>query len=88
MIVCISTLSISLIDFDDVKSRFWGFITGLLNHIPYFGSLVGIVIVAIASFIIFEDSGRVILVPFLYLLLTALEGSFITPLIHGLRLIH
>ncbi len=63
----------------------WGVIAGLLNYIPYIGSLTGIVIVAIVSFITFEDLGHVILVPFSYLLLTAIEGNIITPLIHGRR---
>jgi predicted PurR-regulated permease PerM len=33
----------------------------------------------------FEDLGHVILVPFSYLILDALEGNIISPLIHGRR---
>ncbi|MGB7291775.1 MAG: AI-2E family transporter [Thermodesulfobacteriota bacterium] len=63
----------------------WGVMAGLLNYIPYIGSLTGIFIVAIVSSMTFEDLGHVILVPLSYLVLTALEGNIITPLIHGRR---
>jgi predicted PurR-regulated permease PerM len=64
----------------------WGLVGALLNYIPYLGPLLGSAIVGAAAFLTFEDPGRVLLVVAIFLVLTSLEGSLITPLLLGREL--
>ena len=64
----------------------WGFLAAVLNYIPYVGAMLGTVIIALASAFTFELPREILLPPAGYLLLTAIEGYFITPMIIGRRL--
>jgi predicted PurR-regulated permease PerM len=64
----------------------WGVAAALLNFLPYVGSLVGIVLVAIISIVTFDTLASAALAPLLYVTLTVIEGQFVTPLILGRRL--
>lgn len=64
----------------------WGALAAALNFIPYLGAMVGTVILTGASLLAFDDLLAGLLVPAAYLLLTALEGGVITPVILGRRL--
>ena len=64
----------------------WGAVVALLNFIPYFGPWMGIVVLAIAGFVSFDEPARAFLPPIIYLALHAVESNFITPLILGRRL--
>jgi predicted PurR-regulated permease PerM len=57
----------------------WGVAAFLLNYIPFIGSVCGIVLIAIASLIQFENIWYACLAPILYLVLNALESNFVTP---------
>jgi predicted PurR-regulated permease PerM len=57
----------------------WGVAAFLLNHIPFIGAVCGIVLIAIASLIQFENIWYACLAPILYLVLNALESNFVTP---------
>ena len=57
----------------------WGVAAFLLNYIPFIGAVCGIVLIAIASLIQFENIWYACLAPILYLVLNALESNFVTP---------
>ena len=64
----------------------WGVLAGVLNFIPYFGPITGVVVLLIAGFITFDSSPRAIVPCVIYLGLHAVESNFITPMILGRRL--
>lgn len=64
----------------------WGTMAALLNFIPYFGPLIGVVILSLVGFVTFDAFGQALLPPIVYLLLHTIEANFITPLILGRRL--
>ncbi len=64
----------------------WGVMAGLLNFVPYLGAVVGVSVVALVALLTFDSVGAALAPPALYLTLTAIEGSFVTPTIVGRRL--
>jgi predicted PurR-regulated permease PerM len=64
----------------------WGTMACLLNFVPYLGAMVGVAVVAMVSLLTFDGLAQAALPPLVYLALTSLEGSFITPTILGQRL--
>lgn len=64
----------------------WGVVAGLLNFIPYFGPITGVLILAFAGLVTTNSVGEAVLPPLIYLSLHALESNFITPMILGRRL--
>jgi predicted PurR-regulated permease PerM len=64
----------------------WGVLAGMLTYIPYLGAVVGIGILALASLLVFDDLGHALAVPGVYLVVTFLEGNFVTPVVLGRRL--
>jgi predicted PurR-regulated permease PerM len=64
----------------------WGIAGGLLNFIPYLGSLIGNVLATSVAIVTFPSLGEAALVPVSYLALQILEGNFVTPFIVGRRL--
>lgn len=63
----------------------WGVMVALLNFIPYVGDIVSIVVLAVVALLTFDNLGHALLVPFVYYVITALEGQLITPMILGRR---
>ncbi len=64
----------------------WGALAAILNFVPYLGAFVGVLLVAAASLLAFEDVGRALAAPAVYLALTSIEGALLTPIILGHRL--
>jgi predicted PurR-regulated permease PerM len=64
----------------------WGAMVGILNFIPYLGAAVNFVVLAAAALLAFDDFAHALSVPLVFLVLTSLEGQFITPMILGRRL--
>lgn len=64
----------------------WGVIAGVLNFVPYVGGLVNTVILALAAFLSFEETGRALLVPIVFTVINILEGNLITPWILGRKM--
>lgn len=64
----------------------WGTVACVLNFVPYLGAMVGVAVVSVAGLVAFDDLGRVFACAGLYLLLTFIEGTVITPMILGRRL--
>lgn len=56
-----------------------GVMAGLLNFLPYVGSLFGIIVAAIIAIVTFDQLSTAFLVPASYLALTVIEGQFLTP---------
>lgn len=65
----------------------WGVAAGLLNFVPYLGPLVAAGMIALVSLLTFEDVGRALVAPGIYLGLNALEGYLFTPLLLGRTLL-
>jgi predicted PurR-regulated permease PerM len=64
----------------------WGALAGLLNFVPYLGPAVVIGIVTVVSTLTFETLPEMLVAPSVFLVITALEGQLITPMILGRRL--
>ncbi|MFI4882149.1 MAG: AI-2E family transporter [Phycisphaerales bacterium JB064] len=65
----------------------WGIAAAVLNFIPFAGAIVGVLAVSVVAAANFEHVGQILLVPAVYYTLTTAEGSFITPMILGKRLV-
>lgn len=65
----------------------WGIAAALLNFIPFGGAIIGVLAVAVVAAANFENVGYILLVPAVYYTLTTIEGSFLTPMILGKRLV-
>ena len=65
----------------------WGALAGLMNYVPFLGPVVTFSVVAVVALLSFEATGRALLVPLIYAAINFIEGSFLTPLILGQRLV-
>jgi predicted PurR-regulated permease PerM len=64
----------------------WGAMAFLLNFIPFFGPLTGVVVLGVVAVVTFPGLGQALLVPAVYLLLHSVETNIITPLVLSRRL--
>lgn len=64
----------------------WGILAALLNFIPYLGSVTMAGVLTLVSLLTFDDWLSIVAPPALFIMLTALEGNFVTPTIVGKRL--
>jgi predicted PurR-regulated permease PerM len=64
----------------------WGAMAGILNFIPFLGAMTSAAVLAIVSLLSFDDLSRAALAPLIFILLTSLEGFFVTPTLIGRRL--
>ncbi len=64
----------------------WGVVAAVLNFIPYLGSLVMLLIIAVASLVSFDDTRHVLLAVGAFLLISVVEGNVVTPMLLGHRL--
>jgi len=64
----------------------WGVLAAILNFIPYVGVAVGVVVTFGIAIVGFDTIGHAALVPAAYILIAAVEGQFITPMIVGRRM--
>ncbi len=67
------------------NAAMWGMLVAVLNFVPYFGPVVGIILLAIVGLLTFETLWMGLLPPGWYLLLHLLEANFITPVLLGRR---
>ncbi len=61
----------------------WALLAALLNYIPYFGPITGMIIVMIVNLVTFDTFPRIMLPAAWYLLLHLAEADFITPVLLG-----
>lgn len=64
----------------------WGVVVGCLRFIPYVGGLISTTILTLVALITFDTPLRILLPPLVFLVLSALEGNFVTPMVAGKRL--
>lgn len=64
----------------------WGVTAGLLNFLPYFGPAVTTLILTFVALLSYPTLSEALLVPAMFLLITSIEGYFVTPLAVGTRL--
>lgn len=67
------------------NAAMWGMLVAVLNFVPYFGPVVGIVLLASVGLLTFDTVWLIFLPPGWYLLLHLLEANFITPILLGRR---
>jgi len=67
------------------NAAMWGLFAAVLNFVPYFGPVVGVIILAIVGLLTFDTLGRGLLPPAWYLIVHLLETNLITPLVLGRR---
>ena len=63
----------------------WGVLVAMLNFIPYFGPVAGIILLATVGLLTFDSLWKGLLPPAWYLLLHLLEANLITPVLLGRR---
>ena len=68
------------------NAALWGVVAAVLNFVPYVGAVANTVLLALAAFIAFEDTGRALLVPGTFLALNLIEANLVTPMIYGNRM--
>ena len=67
------------------RPEMWGAVVALLNFVPYFGPVVGLILICAVGLLSF-DTVTAAFMPFCwYLLLHLLEANFVTPIILGRR---
>lgn len=64
----------------------WGVVATVLNFVPYVGAVANTVLLGLAAFVTFEDTGRALMVPGAFLLLNLIESNLVTPMIYGNRM--
>ena len=67
------------------NAAMWGMLVAVLNFVPYFGPVAGIILLGAVGLLTFDTLGKGILPPAWYLLLHLLEANFITPMLLGRR---
>jgi predicted PurR-regulated permease PerM len=64
----------------------WGVLAGVLNFIPYVGSTITLLVLAVVALVSFDGFERVVAVTGAYLALATIEGQIVQPLFVGQRL--
>jgi len=67
------------------NAAMWGLLVALLNFVPYFGPVAGIILLATVGLLTFDNLWQAVLPPVWYLLLHLLEANLITPVLLGRR---
>jgi predicted PurR-regulated permease PerM len=67
------------------NAAMWGMLVAVLNFVPYFGPVAGVILLATVGFLTFDTLGKGLLPPAWYLLLHLLEANLITPVLLGRR---
>jgi predicted PurR-regulated permease PerM len=63
----------------------WGMLAAVLNFVPYFGPVAGIILLATVGLLTFDTLWQGLLPPAWYLLLHLVEANLITPVVLGRR---
>ena len=64
----------------------WGVMTGILNYVPFLGHTVSAIVIAVVALLSFPEVGTALIPPGLFIVIAALEGNVITPMILARRL--
>ncbi len=80
------TGALTWLGLDIADALLWGTVAALLNYAPYVGPLTGVLALGVVGVVAFDDPGRMVLPPAIFLGLHALESQVITPIVLGRRL--
>jgi predicted PurR-regulated permease PerM len=84
--VCLGTLVSAGLYFMGVpNAAMWGVFVAIINFVPYFGPVFGVLLLGAAGVLTFDTLWRGLLPPGWYLLLHLLEAKFVTPVLLGRR---
>lgn len=61
----------------------WGVLAGLTSFIPYLGGLASAVLIGLAALLTFDQTGRVVTIVLVFIVLDTLKGYILTPLVMG-----
>lgn len=64
----------------------WGAMAGFLNYIPFLGHTVSTIVITVVALLSFPDLGEALIPPGIFIVLAALEGNLVTPMILARRL--
>ena len=67
------------------NAAMWGMFVAVLNFVPYFGPVAGIILLTAVGLLAFDPLWQALLPPAWYLLLHLLEANLITPVLLGRR---
>jgi len=67
------------------NAAMWGMLVAVLNFVPYFGPVAGVLVLAMVGLLSFDTLWQGLLPPAWYLLLHTLEANLITPVLLGRR---
>jgi predicted PurR-regulated permease PerM len=67
------------------NAAMWGMLAAVLNFVPYFGPVVGVLLLATVGLLTFDTLWQGLLPPAWYLVLHLLEANLITPVLLGRR---
>jgi predicted PurR-regulated permease PerM len=57
----------------------WGVLAGVLNYIPYVGSIITMAVLALVSLMTFDSIGRALVPPAMFFVLNMIESNIVTP---------
>jgi predicted PurR-regulated permease PerM len=64
----------------------WGLLTFALEFIPYLGGAINVGLLLMMGFTLYNDVGRILLAPALYLVVTTIQNNVVSPYAYGGRL--
>ncbi|MDB6066263.1 MAG: hypothetical protein JWR26_2471 [Pedosphaera sp.] len=67
------------------NAAMWGVLVAVLNFVPYFGPVVGVILLAAVGILTFDTLGQGLLPPVWYLVLHLAESNLVTPVLLGRR---
>ncbi len=67
------------------KAAMWGMLAAVLNYVPYFGPIAGVMLLATVGLLTFDTLWQGLLPPGWYLLLHLMESNLIAPVLLGRR---
>jgi len=67
------------------NAAMWGIFVAVLNFVPYFGPVAGVIVLAAVGLLAFDTLWQGLLPPAWYLVLHLLEANLVTPMLLGRR---
>ena len=67
------------------NAAMWGILAAVLNFVPYFGSVVGVAVLAAVGLLTFDSPWRGLLPALWFMALHLLEANLVTPILLGRR---
>ncbi len=61
----------------------WGVVVALLNYVPYLGPVISLTLITLVSLLTFDTLPRALLPPLVYMVIDAIEGNVVEPLLFG-----